>query len=194
MIAQKLSSRLHRRVCRGFTLVELMIVVVVLGILAAVATVAFTRYVKRSKTAEALHNIQSIYHGQVTYYDYSGERFGVASFVSIPDLTPSGTPGSAKYPPNIGVWTGREDWSALGFSIATGHYYAYKVDSSAGGDERSSGGGDELFFLAPGDSFSARAVGNLDGDAVQSTFSSTGIISESGELQREPLEIVEELE
>ena len=66
------------RLEKGFTLVELMIVVVILGILAAVAIPAFTRYVKRSKTAEATGNITKIYQGQLTYYQAALER-GVAT-------------------------------------------------------------------------------------------------------------------
>jgi hypothetical protein len=48
--------------------------------------------------------------------------------------------------------------------------------------------------LGPGDAFTARAVGNLDGDGVQSTYSLAGTIAPSGELQRDPIEIVDELE
>ena len=36
----------------GFTLVELMIVVAIIGIIAAIAIPAFSKYVKKSRTAE----------------------------------------------------------------------------------------------------------------------------------------------
>jgi type IV pilus assembly protein PilA len=171
---------------RGFTLVELMIVVVILGVLAAVAVAAFTRYVKRSKAAEASTNLGAIYHAEVAYYNQSGERFEESGFVAAPELTPNDSPGSAKYPANVALWVAREEWATLGFALSTAHYYAYMVEGPAGGGPMPS--------LGPGDAFTARAVGNLDGDGVQSTYLLAGTIAPSGELQRDPIEIVDELE
>jgi len=53
--------------CRGFTLVELMIVVVILGILAAIAIIAFRKYVQKSKTSEAYTILGDIRAKQEAY-------------------------------------------------------------------------------------------------------------------------------
>jgi type IV pilus assembly protein PilA len=54
---------------RGFTLIELMIIVVIVGILASLATVGYRRYVNDAKTSEAREIIGSIKGGQESYLD-----------------------------------------------------------------------------------------------------------------------------
>src|SRR5215471_21077282 len=58
-----------RRNAPGFTLIELMIVVAIIGILAAVAIPAFMKYIRRSKTAEATMNIRKLFDSSVAYYE-----------------------------------------------------------------------------------------------------------------------------
>jgi type IV pilus assembly protein PilA len=156
----------------GFTLVELMIVVVILGILAAVAIPAFTRYVKRSKTSEATGNITKIYQGQLTYYQAALER-GFATYINATAM-PVAAPTAAKYTANVSQWAADANWTSIGFSLDSAHYYQY---------------------VSPGGTnvFTARAVGDLDGDAILSTFERSGAIV-SGELQGSNINIAQELE
>ena len=165
-------KRSMKKVLAGFTLVELMIVVVILGILAAVAIPAFTRYVKRSKTSEATGNISKIYQGEVSYFNQSSEQ-SVASFASAV-ATPSDTPSASKFPAQPTAFTGDSGWSAIGFSVDSPLYYAYSATASAS-------------------SFNAVATGNIDGDGVNSTFSRSAALN-AGEIQGAQIVIANELE
>ncbi len=169
-------KRSLKKVLAGFTLVELMIVVVILGILAAVAIPAFTRYIKRSKTSEASGNIAKIYQGQVTYFARSAER-GSAQFVSDTTATPTAAPNDAKYIGNVLGWQTAQ-WNDVGFSLDSAHYYQYRTTGTG---------------MGIASAFTAQAVGNIDGDGTNSTFSRTALVS-NGEIQGTQMNISNELE
>ena len=158
---------------RGFTLVELMIVVVILGILSAVAIPAFSRYVKRSKTSEASAGIGSMYRLQLAYYENTQERTANTSFATCPAM-PSAAPTASKYPANVVMWMASSEWNTLGFVIDRPHYYQYSTDGS-------------------NTTMVVRAVGDIDGDNNRSTFSRSAVLN-SGEVQGAQIQVIDELE
>ena len=53
---------------KGFTLIELMIVVAIIGILAAIAIPNFLKFQAKSKTSEAKANLKAIYVSETSYF------------------------------------------------------------------------------------------------------------------------------
>lgn len=66
---------------KGFTLIELMIVVAILGILAVVAVPALQKYMRRAKTAEAKTQLAKIYDAASSYFKSEHADRGETKFI-----------------------------------------------------------------------------------------------------------------
>lgn len=159
---------------RGFTLIELMIVVAILAILAVVAVPAFTKYMRRAKTAEAIDMLDKIYKGAAHYYT-AAHLHSSGAKVTCQFPAPQGvTPINATCCADLGgpdsngdercdadpfTWTNVPTWSGLSFQITDEHYFVYAFDSEGTLDSAI---------------FTASAYGDLDCDGHQSTFQRLG--------------------
>jgi len=79
---------------KGFTLIELMIVVAVIGILAAIAYPNYTQYVRRGKAAEATSTLADLKIRMEQYFQDNKTYVDIGGVVVAPC---SPAPGSTKY-------------------------------------------------------------------------------------------------
>ena len=165
---------------RGFTLVELMMVVAIVGILGVVAYVGYSHYVASSKSAEARNALAAIAKDAASQFDrerganvpvFSGQTSG-----NVKQLCASATttvPASLASVSGKKYQSAKAEWQAdaasnagfacLGFAMDQPQYYMYGYRASGTG--------------LIGDTFTAMAMGDLAGTGKStSTFSITGAV------------------
>ena len=169
---------------QGFTLVELMIVVAIVGVLAVLAVYGVRKYIANAKTAEAKNSLGQIGKDAVTAFE--GEKMaplvlnvGLATGVlrAMCGNAATTVPGGAGLIKGQKYQSTKADWSppadvavpkgfpCLKFEMTAPQYYMYNYTITGTGS-------------ADLDTFTATANGDLNGDNALSTFTQLGKIQE----------------
>jgi type IV pilus assembly protein PilE len=83
----------------GFSLVELLVVLVIMGVLSAVALPGYTRYVQRGHRTEAMAALLEAQHFMERYYSANGQYLSPANAAPVLPQRLQGTPsqGNVRY-------------------------------------------------------------------------------------------------
>lgn len=175
------------RTHRGFTLVELMIVVVIMAVLATLAVYGVGVYIKFSRTAEVSGVVNSIRAAQEAYREETHSYLSVSTgYTDYYPKAPNGTDKSAWG--DTSTATG-ERWAALGVQTSGPVMFGYVCLAGGRGtkpDDPPNAG--KTFNWTASNSpepwYVVYAVGNQDKDSVYSVFVASSFTNDLYEYQR----------
>lgn len=154
------SSTRHRH---GFTLIELMITVAIIGLLAAIAIPNFIAYQARSRRSEAFVNLSALARAYTAYHAETGS-FPDTSVESTEPTLPNwtiyngGDLGTSKMP-----WDAQTEsfYDIVGWKAEGRVFYSYEANSVSCGSGGLCGPDGALCFTLT-------AYGDVDGDGLPS--------------------------
>jgi len=118
---------------RGFTLVEMLTVVAMVGVLATLAVYGVRKYIFASKSSEALTMINSIKAAEETYKDETFAYLDVSSGAGYTPLYPSTAPADHKTAWLNPTHTDFANWRRLGVDANGPVAFGYAVAAGAAG-------------------------------------------------------------
>lgn len=110
---------------RGFTLVELMVVVVIVSVLAIIGVMLFRKYVSSSKSVEAISMIQSIRAAEERWRSENQNYLDVST--SMTSWYPMDTPGQKIYAWDQPSGNDYQKWQMLAPTVAGPVQFGYAV-------------------------------------------------------------------
>jgi type IV pilus assembly protein PilA len=121
--------RFTSRLTKGFTLIELMIVVAIIGILAAIAIPNFVKFQCKAKQSEAKTALKAIYTVELAYTGEFGSVLNLVQLTGFGGLDSKTVTGARYYRYSITVLGGGDSFDSLAIDEKV------KVNTSGSNDQ-----------------------------------------------------------